>query len=95
MYVVPLSKKTWLNLSQRHTTLQLLIVGLSTLELRRSKGQRLPKVLIAEVIDITWTYTWFNSRHRECAPGSSGPTPDLGTGVQHNFILVPSISTLC
>jgi hypothetical protein len=73
-------------------TLQLLVVGLSTLELRRSKGQMLLKVMIAEVIDITWTHTWFNSRQHECAPGSSDRTPDLGAD---DFILVPSISAPC
>ena len=50
------------------------------------------KVMIAEVIAITWTHTWFNSRQRECAPGSSGQTPDLGPD---DFILVRSISAPC
>lgn len=52
--------------SQRRRTtlsLQLLVVGLSTLGLglQRSKGQMLTKVMISEVIHITYTHTWRNS----------------------------------
>ena len=65
-------------------SLQLLVVGLSTLKLRagleRSKAQTLTKVVIVtEVIHITYTHTWLNSG-TQAASVPKAAAPSLGWG---------------
>lgn len=77
--------------SQRHKTLslQLLVVGLSTLGLKRSKGQKLTKVMNAEVICITYTHTWLNQGTASIPQAAAAP-PSLGWGQMLSSWFFPS-----